>query len=162
MDEQQRREFADAIKKAFAKVKKPNRDAARSDQDELQDIVGKNWDEITPHELSYSFMTFFTTAGLHYYLQAYLIAAVLDPDSMDQPVHIIYRLSPLNETPEHLARLNVPFSCAQMKIIVSFFELYRDLYPVQDSFINSRIYLEEEKIIEHGWEYWSKKLAECD
>lgn len=158
MDEQKRQEFADAIKQAFAKVKKPNRNAARSDQDELQDIVGKNWDEITPHELSYSFMTFFTAAGLHYYLQAYLIAAILHPETIDQPIDIIYALSP---SPT-LERKMPHFDCGQIKVIAAFFEFYRELYPAVESLINSRTHLKEEKALEQGWEYWSRKLAECD
>jgi hypothetical protein len=157
MDEQQRQEFADAIKKAFAKLKKPAKNAARSDNDELRDIVGKNWDEITPNELSDSFMVFYTAAGLHYYLQAYLITAILHSEDVEQPSHIISILSP----PPNPVLLKVDFSCEQMKVIVAFFELYRELYPVQESLINSRIHIHEEKTLEQGWEYWSRKLAEC-
>ena len=103
-------------------------------------------------------MVFFTAAGLHYYLQAYLIAAILYPEKMEQPIHIIFRLSPS----PNLERFATVFSCEQMKVIVAFFELYRELYPAEESLINSRTYIREEKALEQGWEYWSRKLAECN
>jgi len=159
MNQAERQEFADEIKKAFAKVKKPPKNAVSRDLDELQDIVGKNWDEVTPNELSYNLPIFFTAKGLHYYLQAYLIALVLDPEKMDLPMNIIYRLSPSLQ--EDMLHPMADFDCKQTKVIVAFFELYRELYPVAESLINSRMYLEEEKALEQGWEYWSTKLAEC-
>jgi hypothetical protein len=159
MDEQARKEFAEAIKKAFAKVKKPSKNNWRIDADELPAIDHKNWNDLTAKELSYSLMVFFTAEGLHYYLQAYLIAAVLDPETMEMPFMIVSRLSTSQDETD-LHRLLMDFKVEEVKVIVQFFEIYRELYPIPESLINSKNYLQEENMLEQGWEYWRRRLEE--
>jgi hypothetical protein len=154
MDNQQN--LAEKVRAAFSDMRKPKDNKVRRDNDELPEIIGKKWEEVSVEDINKcSTLAFFTREGLRNYLPAYLIAATVYSDEIGCPMLIIYALTPSSDA-NWTDQMFADFTSQQKSVIREFFEMYDMLYPVSDSMVNHRVVLEEQKWISRGKSYWQQ------
>lgn len=131
----------EAIKKqiedAFSDTPKPDDASIGYNPDDWESaelalaFKGRHWQDITPAELQYHSSSFLSSEGFHYYLPAYLLAALDDYGSLLQKT--VFGLGPPNESSprakdvwawqlERFERL----SSAQKRAVRVFLEYARD------------------------------------
>ena len=127
MNDTKRTELVKQIKQAFKKEDFPGRKIG--EKEELRDFLGKSWKEVTIDEINgnWSFL-FFNDAGLRYYLQAYLIAILEHPDQINSFVREAV-LRELGYNPMSMDICQI-FSKKQRLVLLAFFELYAELFPI--------------------------------
>jgi hypothetical protein len=159
MNDEKRAELIERVKAAFAKTHKPPKSRTRRDDDELEKIIGRRWVELTIEDIEDSFLGFFTCEGFCYYLPAYLIGALLNPNREDLAMGIIRSLTPHTSVFRTGDTLTVTdaFTIEQKAVIRRFFETYNDLFPIEDALADSRLYLEDQRILDKGIDYWRQR-----
>ena len=120
------------ITSAFKDIEYPG-DGELHRNDETKELIGKHWKDIPLEMLRVdSRILYLSPKALRFYLPAYLIAIISNPDEMDILVGDIVRfLSPTeqslwkNETIPYLP----PFEPKEKAAIKAFFDAYKQLFP---------------------------------
>ncbi len=117
------------IEKAFRNVPFPgNKIAYHGNEFELDDFLGKRWQDINPAHLHSSALIFFTLEAFHYYLPAFLIAIIKTPDKINFMTveNLIKKLSFADWTKKRIHKL---FTKQQKVVIKDFLNNCKSLYP---------------------------------
>ncbi len=128
------------IETAFADAPRPADDRIGYDPDDwasaelASTFKGKHWKELTPAELQYNSSTFLSSEGFHYYLPAYLTAAL--DDYGDLLPRMVYSLNIRNSSSTRDQELDdrrlerfERLSPAQKRAVRAFLEYARDETP---------------------------------
>ena len=159
MNNQEHKKLILEIRRAFKNVAFPGDKSNKvGNWWEISRLLGKKWQDVSVEDVNInSGLHFLTAKGLRYYLPAYLIAILTNPEQVNGNVResVLDVLSPSettnNKRLETLIATN--FSSAQKQVIYEFLKVFDQLYPlwVQDWDI--------QEILKRGLEYWGKILS---
>jgi hypothetical protein len=154
------------ISYAFKTAKYPGRKIG--DENEIMAFIGKKWQEISIDDInSNQSISFFSAAGYYYYLPAYLIMMLKNPQKIDRFVFLGVVRSLANYDTMKIQKQKVCklFSKKQKDVVLEFLANYEELFfDSTDGLSRGRQkFIERENeearaYINSAIEYWSK----CD
>lgn len=135
IDDKQIAQFKEKLMRRFAEVPAPHSQQLTNDDGwEFQALQiafsGENWRTIDPQVIrqNYDQLPFFSPEAFHYFIPAYLMYSVDEPEGLPVCEYTIYALTPGKESDStsrwYLKRLKL-FSREQMSSIYEFLDLVR-------------------------------------
>jgi len=141
------------INQAFADVDYPG-DGTLFGNDETRELIGKHWKEVSLETLAVqSRLLYLSPKALHFYLRAYLIAILANPEKMDVLVDdIVHFLSPSPSILQNAGLIPyLPnFEANQSSAIRAFFEAYSEIFTEG----GWRVYEPTREALERAIIYW--------
>ncbi len=149
------------IQAAFAATPYPG-DKRIGDDSEVDNFIGKRWQDISPKDLgTVTYLHFFTKEGIRYYVPAYMTAVLEHPELHFSIREAIIRgLAPIDD-PDWKSRnitIHEFFSPEERAVIRVFFESYEELFPFPDiqqlTPIDRELTQKDMRALQVAIEYW--------
>ena len=155
MEDKEISKLVKQIENAFADTPYPGKNIG--DDGEVGRFIGKRWKDVTREDInSNDHLSFFTLDALRYYLPAYLIGVLRNPDlRLDIRLALIKFFDPgedwKSNKPELLSKI---FSEPEKAAIRSFFENYKQLFLLSKDEPFSSVEKKRREALARTIEYW--------